>query len=119
VAPWTELPDSEPPRVNFSYPAEGEKGLALTSRIGLTLTELIDGKSAWRQNAVLLYPTDAGSAAAIAIDVSVQDTVLNVSPIEALEPNTSYTLEVVAGGVEDVSGNAIAEPFSLTFATGG
>jgi hypothetical protein len=42
---------------------------------------------------------------------------VNFSPLQPLEPGTTYVLEVPAGGVVDFASNAIEEPFSLTFTT--
>lgn len=119
IVPWRAEVDSTPPAVNWVYPPSGATGLAVTSRIGVTFNEAVDYKSAWRAGAVRMYPTALGPAASIAADVSVMDTVVNLSPAEPLAPQTAYTFEVVPGGVEDNVGNAVQTPFTATFTTGG
>jgi hypothetical protein len=119
IAPWTRFPDTKPPRVTWTYPTNEATGLPRTSRFGVTLSEAVDPKSAWRSGAVRLYPTIQGPAAAVAGDVSAMDTIVNYCPAAPLLPNTDYTLEVVAGGIEDYSGNALVETFVARFTTGG
>ncbi len=119
IAPWARSPDTKPPVVTWSYPATGATALAPSSRFGITLSEAVDPKSAWRPGAVRLYPTASGAGAAVAGDVTVMDTVVNFSPRMPLQPRTGYTLEVLPGGIEDYSGNAIRQGFTATFTTGG
>ena len=49
--------------------------------------------------------------------LSAQENIVNFSPLEPLAAGTTYVLEIPAGGVVDFAGNAIVEPFSLTFTT--
>jgi hypothetical protein len=119
IAPWASAPDVTPPVVTWSAPGAGETGLARGAPIGVTFSEAIDQQSAWRPDAVRLFPTALGRAAAVAGAVTVLDTVLNFSPAAALDRQTEYTFEIVAGGVEDLSGNAVTQAFTTTFTTGG
>lgn len=119
IAPWQTEVDTTPPSVNWVYPPSGATGLALTSRIGVTFNEGVDYKSAWRSGAVRMYPTDIGPSASVDADVSVMDTVVNLVPKAVLAPQTKYTFEVVAGGVEDNLGNPVDKTFTATFTTGG
>jgi hypothetical protein len=118
IVPWKTEIDTTAPSVNWVYPPSGAAGLALTSRIGVTFDEGVDYQSAWRPGAVRMYPTALGPGASIDADVSVVDTIVNLVPSEPLAPQTSYTFEVVAGGVEDHLGNAIQDTFTATFTTG-
>jgi hypothetical protein len=118
IAPWQTAPDTVPPVVTWVYPPDGSTSVRRTSRIGLTFSELVDVKSAW-EGSVRLYETGTDPAVT-RVDgyVSAQELVVTFWPITPLEPSTSYTLEVPARGVADVSGNAIQTPFSMTFTTG-
>ncbi len=119
IAPWAAAPDTTPPRVTWSFPAEGAADLPPTSALGLTFGEPVDVRSAW-EGSVRLY--EAGTdPARTRVDgfVSAQENVVNFRPRAPLQPRTRYVLEVPAGGVADFNGNAVAEPFTLTFTTGG
>ncbi|MEC7525665.1 MAG: Ig-like domain-containing protein [Myxococcota bacterium] len=118
VAPFAREPDARGPSVVWTWPADGATGLRTTSRVGLSLDELIDVRSA-HEGSVRLYRSggdpDAGRVPAV---VSAQEAIVNVHPRCALEPDTEYTVEVMAGGIVDFNGNAVAETTSFTFTTG-
>jgi hypothetical protein len=115
IAPWRRNPDRTPPRVTFSFPRDGDTGVPVTSRVGVTFSEFVDAMSAWRPGAVSLRPE--GGGAPVEADVNVQDTILNLSPRAPLAPETRYTFEIPAGGIEDWSGNTVAQAFSMSFET--
>jgi hypothetical protein len=118
VAPWRREPDATPPHVTWAWPSDGATNLATTSRLGLTFSEHIDVLSAW-EGSVRLY--ESGTDPALTrVDgyISAQESIVNFWPINPLKPNTTYTLEVPAGGVSDFNGNAIADPFTLQVTTG-
>ncbi len=119
VAPWQLEPDTRAPRVTWSVPADGAMGVPRSSRVGVTLSEFVDPKSAW-PGSVRLYPTGTDPATTrINGYVSAQESIVNFAPFEPLAPDTAYTLEIPAGGLSDYNGNAITEPFTLTFTTAG
>jgi hypothetical protein len=119
VAPYQKQPDTRAPKVTWSWPEDGAENLALTSRLGLTFNEMIDPKSAW-EGSVRLYETGTDPAET-RVDgyVSAQENIVNFWPAAGLEPATTYTLEVPAGGVADFNGNAIEEAFSMSVSTVG
>jgi hypothetical protein len=117
IAPYLEAPDTDPPFVNGSVPSDGAQGLAPTSRVGVTFNEMVAPKSAW-EGSVRLYETDNPSVR-VPGQINVQESVVNFSPDGVLTPGTSYTFEIPAGGIVDYNGNAVAEPFSLTFTVAG
>lgn len=117
VAPFALEPDIRAPRVTWVWPPEGATDLALTTRVGMTFSEMVDVKSAW-EGSVRLY--EAGTApeyAKVEGVVSAQENVVNFWPLSPLKPGTTYTLEVPEGGVADYNGNPIAEPFTMSFTT--
>ncbi|MFK7987940.1 MAG: Ig-like domain-containing protein [Sandaracinaceae bacterium] len=119
IAAWQETPDARAPSVSFVWPADGATGLRTTSRFGVGFDELVDIRSA-HPGSLRLYRTDAATPdeGRVPVVVSTQETLVNVHPTCALEPNTGYTLEVMAGGVADFNGNTLAESRTLTFETG-
>lgn len=116
IAPFLEAPDEDAPFVNWSVPADGAEGLAVTSRIGVTFNEMVAPKSAW-EGSVRLYETRTGTP--VAGRSTVQESIVNFQPDGVLTPGTQYTFEIPAGGVVDYNGNAVAEDFSITFTTAG
>jgi hypothetical protein len=118
VAPWSLDPDSTPPRVTWSYPADQSENLRLSSRVGVTFSEFIDVKSASKAGHVMLYKTAEGRAARLPGSINVAEAVLNFSPDAPLEPSTDYTFEIPAGGIEDFNGNKLEVGFKLSLRTG-
>jgi hypothetical protein len=119
MAPYAVDPDTTPPAVNWVYPDDGATGLAVTSRIGLSFTEMVDANSAW-EGSVRLYEADTEPAVTrVEGVISTQEAIVNFWPTEPLKPGTQYVLEVLAGGVTDYSGNAIEEAFTMSFTTAG
>lgn len=117
VAPWREEPDTEPPYVNFVWPPDGADDLALTSRIGVGFNEMVDVRSAFA-GSVRLWAAERGPLhGRVEGHISVQENIANFWPVEPLEPDTAYTLEIPAGGIVDYNGNAIEVPFTASFRT--
>ena len=118
VAPYAMEPDTSAPEVTWTWPSDGATNLPVTSRVGVTFNEMIDVKSAW-EGSVRLWRTDAPSpdAGRVAGLINAQENIVNFAPMEPLEPNTSYTLEIPAGGVADFNGNALQETFRMTLTT--
>ncbi len=119
IAPWTTEVDTAPPKITWSWPHDGATGLATTSRIGVSASEFISVKSGW-EGSVRLYETGTVPGDT-RVDgyVNVQELIINFTPAEPLRPGTEYTFEIPAGGLTDYNGNAIEEPFQMTFTTAG
>ena len=119
IAPSRAEPDNNPPVALWSWPRDGATGIAVTSRFGLSMNEMVDVKSAF-DGSVRLYERDVAPELGRVDGVcSVQENIVNFWPEAPLKPGTSYTLELPAGGLIDYSGNAIAVPFKATFKTAG
>ncbi len=117
IAPWRAEPDTTPPRVTWAWPADGASALAPTSRFGVTFDEMIDVHSAWEGSVRLHRAGGTPDEGRIAGVVSAQETIVTFTPYCALESG-EYVLEIPAGGVRDVSGNAVTEGFTATFTVG-
>jgi hypothetical protein len=118
VVPFQAEPDTRAPSVTFVYPPDGADELALTSRFGVSFDEMVDVKSVF-EGSVRLYERgrdpDETRVPGVA---SAQEALVNFHPYCELLPETEYTLEIPAGGVRDVSGNAIESTFTAHFKTG-
>ena len=113
LVPHQSAPDTTPPVLNFIQPANGSVGVPLTARFGATFTDQIMVSSV-NASSVTLKKAD-GTAATLRF--SVQEGLVNVAPT-ALEPETTYTLSFLAGGIRDYAGNALSQTTSVSFTTG-
>ena len=117
IAPYATEVDTRPPRVTWSVPEDGTTGLPVSARVGVTFSEMVDVKSAWLGSVRLYRTDDAGEVIPVEGHISVQENVVNFAPVNALDPATTYTFEIPAGGVADYNGNRVEEAFSLSFTT--
>lgn len=113
VMPWRAEPDRRGPMPKLTSPADGAVGQALTSRIGVSFDEQIEGRSAFPGSFRVV--DDRGRA--VSGTFNVQEGIVNFTPDAPLEPATTYRVALPAGGIADVSGNPIEETFSFAFST--
>jgi hypothetical protein len=118
VVPFATEPDARAPEVRWTWPSDGATGVATTSRIGISFDEAVDVRSAHEGSLRLYRSGGSPDEGRVAAAISAQDAIANVHPLCALEPNTEYTLEVMAGGVIDFTGNAVGATTTVTFTTG-
>ena len=115
VMPWTTAPDTAPPQVLRVVPEDGATGVAATSRIGIGFNEMVEPTSAFA-GAIRLWDEQGDPVEGWA---TAQETIASYTPKAPLEPGTTYTVEVLAGGVQDINGNAVAVEFTSQFTTAG
>ncbi|MFT4978804.1 MAG: hypothetical protein ACI8S6_004714 [Myxococcota bacterium] len=115
IMPWTTDPDTSPPTVLRVVPADGAVGIATTARIGVGFDEMIEPSSSFA-GSIRLYADDGE-----AIDGwgSGQESVASYVPKAPLRPATTYRVEILAEGITDINGNALAETVTTTFTTAG
>lgn len=111
--PHSSNPDQTPPGVNNISPRNGSTNQALTSRIGIAFSDLIDVESLSAQT--IRVQTSQGIE--VEGTFSVQLGMVNFSPAQDLQPNTEYNIIVMPNGVKDYAGNAIEEQWSSSFTT--
>ncbi|RQO51223.1 hypothetical protein DBV14_17330 [Variovorax sp. KBW07] len=107
-------PDITKPEVKQVSPANGAKQQALTSRIGLGMTDNIRPESV-NSNTFIVRPVGGNTLAGT---YSVQLGIINFHPEQPLQPGTSYEVFLPANGVKDYAGNAIGADYKSTFNTG-
>ncbi|MBK6696805.1 MAG: Ig-like domain-containing protein [Myxococcales bacterium] len=117
IAPYQTDVDTKAPTVTWAWPSDGAKGLPRTSRLGFTTSEPVDSASAWEGSVRLMKVTATGKER-VPGTVSAQENIVNFSPLNQLDASSTYVLDVPVGGLADFNGNAITQPFSLTFTTG-
>lgn len=105
------------PTLRSSTPAAGATGLAADVDVTLQFSRAIQPPTAAQ---VTLRPTASVTAPTIDYHLTVgtdDPTLLTVSPLRPLRPNTSYRLSV-SGDVEDTHHNRLGKPIDIDFSTG-
>lgn len=115
VFPFLEAPDDVPPEVLRVRPVDGATGVPPTVRIGVGFNEFIEPSSVFA-GSVRLYDSAGG-----AVDGwgSGQEAIASYAPKAPLRAGETYTVEVVAGGITDINGNALAQTYTTTFTVAG
>lgn len=107
-------PDTRSPEVNMVIPKSNDVNRALTSRVGITLTDNIQFESI-NKNTFIVRPV---GGEALNGKYSYQFSIANFSPDQPLQPNTTYEIVIPAGGMKDYAGNAVGTTFTSYFSTG-
>lgn len=114
VFPWAAEPDARGPTVELTNPADGAVWVATTGRVGLSFDEQIEPKS-----------VHAGSFRVWSVDGAVvpgrfytQENLVNFVPDAPLSADTTYVVEIPAGGIADVTGNPTEAELRFSFSTG-
>jgi hypothetical protein len=115
VIPHSAMPDRTGPAVNMVHPPANAVNQALTTRVGITLTDLIDLQSVGQTT----FTVREVGGQALPGKYSGQMQILNFSPDQPLKSGTTYEVVIPQGGIKDVSGNATAEVFISRFTTKG
>ncbi len=106
-------PDRTAPVVREVSPRTGAAKQAVTSRIGLALSDNILPESV-SSSSFIVRPVGGSTVAGT---YSVQLGIVNFAPSAPLQPNTTYEVIATQGGMKDYVGNAIAAEFRTTFTT--
>lgn len=110
VAPGGGPEDKYPPRVAGVFPAPKSVNTPLELNVHLQFDEWI--ASSVPRSAVIISPPLEKK-----LKFEVDGDELFITSKARLDSNTTYTL-TIASGLKDLRGNAVAEPFRLTFSTG-
>ena len=108
------LPDTTRPVVKAMSPANGARQQALTSRIGLGMTDSILPETV--NTATFIVRPVGGNA--LAGTYSVQLGIVNFFPAQPLQPATTYEVVLPVNGMKDYAGNAVGTEYKATFTTG-
>ncbi len=112
-------PDTRSPYVGYHIPRPGQTGYPLGAPVSLIIAETLRSETIINGQTILLRPID-GNTIGAPVDAWVSfahDGILTLTPHDYLEPDTTYELVVVAGGIRDAAGNGI-EGYSFSFSTG-
>ena len=115
---WTittaALPDTTPPTVSATSPANAATGVALGSPVVATFSKSMANSSTLTPSTFTLQTTLGGVA--IPGAVSVNGNTATFTPSAPLVANTTYTATLTTG-VGDAAGNALAADFIWKFTT--
>ena len=100
LLPHQAAPDATGPEVVWRHPAAGATGLALTTRIGVSLSDVVAVESLTPAN----FRVRAPGGGVVAGQLSVNQNNVNFSPDAPLAPSTTYEVEVC--NLADLVGNA-------------
>ena len=115
VFPWFETPDVAAPEVLRIRPVDGATGVAPEARIGVGFNEFIEPSSVFPGSIQL---TDS-QGQPVEGWCSGHETIASYSPVEPLQRGETYTVSVMADGIRDINGNAVAQTVSTTFTVAG
>jgi len=115
VMPWQTEPDTRPPEAGMHSPLAGETGVHVRGRVGLAFNEMMEPRSAHRG----AFRVFSEGGVVVEGHLQVQENLVNFSPLAPLDPGTRYHVWLPAGGLADVSGNALADDVRFTFTTEG
>lgn len=110
----TVSPDTTPPTISSTVPADGATAVDKTANLTVTFSEAIQTGDANSDHFILT--TAAGVAVAATISVNGAGTIVTINPDSSLEATTEYLLVIT--GVHDVAGNILASPTIINFTTG-
>jgi len=114
IYPWATAPDTDPPSVKMTVPADGEAWAPLSGTVGLSLDEMVEPRSVHAGS----FRVWSEHGDAIPGRFYVMEAVTNFVPDAPLAEDTTYWVEVPAGGIADTSGNPTDETLRFGFSTG-
>ncbi len=105
-------PDTILPTVTGTNPLDGATNVGLNTTVTVTFSEPVIQGAAF--SGITLK--DA-SGTAVSATVGVSGTMLTIDPNTDMGNNKLYSVTIPAGAVKDLSGNALAQPATFSFAT--
>ncbi len=111
--------DRSPPTIAAIHPSNNATHIAITSRIGLSMSDLIDTRTLTAENVLLRPVLDNDQyGESVPGQLSHQFGIINFAPLNRLQPNQTYEIRLAAGGLRDVAGNTLSADFKSRFSTG-
>lgn len=114
LVPHQMAPDNTGASVNMVRPLPEAKNVAVTSPIGVTLTDMVDMMTV-DSSSFLVRPVGGQPLKG---RYSGQTSILNFVPEKPLSPNTVYEVVLEKGKVKDIAGNPMPAEFKSRFTTG-
>jgi hypothetical protein len=109
----TNIPDTTPPTVVSTSPADGETNVSVNTILVIEFSEPIDPYSL-EEGGIIMTP-ESGDGILTWTDGG---TTLNFDPDDPLLDDTAYYIVIVEGAVRDFAGNPLSGSYSVAFTTG-
>jgi sugar lactone lactonase YvrE len=109
-------PDTRGPYVGYHLPRPGQTNYPLGAPVSLVIAETLESFTIVNGETVILRPV-GGEPVDAWVSFS-HDSILTITPYEYLEPDTTYEVVLVDGGIKDAAGNGLSG-YSFSFSTGG
>ena len=109
-----KAPDTTPPTVSATSPANGDTGIAVNGNITATFSEEMDASTITTETFTLSDGTGTGTVSGA---VSYNGTTAQFTPLSELSYSTTYTAKITTG-VKDTVSNAMASDYTWSFTTG-
>jgi hypothetical protein len=110
----TGSPDTTPLQVVSVSPASGATNVRHNQSVSVTFNKSVNPGSTYGYNTQLYAGQDLQTNGSVTMSADDRTMTFNVG---ALYNGTTYTIELPAGGVTDMSGNGLASTFTSTFTT--
>ena len=108
--------DTSPPTVSTVVPANGTTNVAISTNFNVTFSEAMDATTL-NPNTITLQD-NSNHIIPTTLSYSSATFTATLVPASALNPSTTYTIILPAGGAKDLAGNALLTNFTSTFTTG-
>jgi hypothetical protein len=106
----SSAPDTTPPTVSSTNPANNATGIAVGSDVLVTFSEPLSSAS---------VTTTTASIAGVTSAVTLAGSIVTINPSANLAPSTTYTVTLMGGtsGIKDLANNALASNYTFSFTT--
>jgi hypothetical protein len=113
----TAPPDTTPPTVTATQPADNATGVSTSANVTATFSEAMDPASITTSTITLRDPANNAVPASVSYDSASRTATLD--PTSTLSNSTAYTATIKSGssGVKDSAGNPLATDRTWTFTT--
>lgn len=101
-----------PPTIGQTNPLNNATDTVVSDNIAVSFSEPIMESSS---HTSITLKNSAGTD--VTIEVSIQDNVIIINPLSDLISNSSYTVNIPADAITDITGNSFAASYSFTFKT--
>ncbi|PXA04398.1 hypothetical protein DDZ13_07655 [Coraliomargarita sinensis] len=116
IYPHQTAPDTTGPEVNMVVPVDGSLNQALTTRVGLTFTDMVEVDDIDTSSFIV---RKLGTGTPLSGTYTIQTAgVVNFAPDIPFEVDSSYEVVVPDGTIRDWAGNLNSNVFTSTFSTG-
>ena len=111
------MPDTTPPTVLSTTPANGAKSVAASAVVTATFSEALTASTVTTSTFVLRDPLNNLVSTNVSYDAATKTATL--APTAALQPETEYSARLIGGssGIKDAAGNALAADYVWSFTT--